>query len=235
MKSICRPLVWGTVILVLAAASLCAGTTSFGKISTWGGCYSVNYSGNPGRAIYGLIIVAHGRKIQSFPYSMSRVPALDVYAQSEWFEWQGSIEKLEGESRGESRFELSSTAISETGSFEEELFNAARLGQKAGDRLAALPAGSDPAVLAETLSQGYWSRGSQAQPGGEGGLVDSSCKSCSARGQMTSKPPATIPAIGAAVWKHGVDRTGDISEEAHRAWLGAGLVGLGLVGRLRRT
>jgi hypothetical protein len=52
---------------------------------------------------------------------------------------------------------------------------------------------------------------------------------------LTAKPDAAVPLAGDWEWVPTPGPASNLSEEARRAWLGAALVGLGLVGRTRKA
>ena len=218
MKSIWRLLVSGFSILVLGAASLWAGTTSFGNISTWYGSYSVSSLGDPGIEIYGHSIAAHGKRISSFPFAATRVSAIGWRAPAAILEWTGPLDGNAAALDNSVLLLLSDTVTGNAG-FLRDVAPTAALAWQTGSSDARLPAHYDQA-------------GNMA---GEEGVTFDLYKSGDEPAVPTGKQRTVFPGFAEGPWKAVFGTAAESSELARRAWLGAGLMCVGLAGRLRKT
>ncbi len=123
--------------------------------------------------------------------------------------------------------------ISGAGSFQEVIFNTGRRVRTAGGSYLALPPISDSAMFAPPRRRGTGGRARNGRPVGEerAGFVfynDGDDPSL-----LTSTSWGPLRGVGGVAWTVGFAPAPGLSELANRAWLGAGLVALGLMGKLR--
>ena len=160
---------------------------------------------------------------------------MNWHATAEVFEWTGPLDEKVCQATGSTLYHLSETVISGTGSLQDAIFSTGRLVRTAGGRYAALTPLSDATMFAASHRRGELGWVRNGRPIGEerAGFVfynggdDLSLLSGASWGPL--------PVAGVAAWSPRLIPSPDSSEAARSAWLGAGLVGLGLVGKSRRT